>query len=71
MDWKNLIAELAAAGVTQTEIATECGVSQSTISDLSRGASKSPSFELGSRLVALHTLRKAAPTKEAAAEQGS
>ncbi len=57
MDWKKLLAELSEAGVTQTEIASECGVAQSTISDLNRGASKSPGFELGSRLVALHAAR--------------
>lgn len=64
MDWPQLIAELIAAGMTQTEIATECGVRQSTVSELSRGTIKSPSFELGTRLVALHALRKAAPGKQ-------
>jgi transcriptional regulator with XRE-family HTH domain len=53
MDWKGLIAELAEAGLTQVQVAAECGVAQSTISDLHRGETKSPSFELGQKLVAL------------------
>ncbi len=50
MDWKNLLARLAAAKLTQVQIAERCGVSQSTISDLARGATKSPGFELGMKL---------------------
>ena len=61
MNWTKLLADLATAGMTQTEIAAECGVSQSTISDLSRGEIKAPSFELGSKLVALHAHRAPAP----------
>lgn len=64
MDWKKLIAELSDAGVTQAEIAAECGVAQSTISDLHRGASKSPSFDLGSSLVALHTAKVGRPADD-------
>lgn len=54
MDWKKLLQELAEAGRTQVQIAQHCGVAQSTISDLARGNVKSPSFELGTKLVALH-----------------
>jgi transcriptional regulator with XRE-family HTH domain len=47
MDWKQTLARLTAAGLTQTVIADRCGVAQSTISALARGETKSPSFELG------------------------
>lgn len=57
MDWKKLISDLTEAGVKQEEIAAECGVSQTAVSDLNRGATKSPSFDFGSRLVALHKER--------------
>jgi len=61
MDWPRIVAEIAATGMTQTEIATECGVRQSTVSEIARNTIKSPSFDLGTKLLALHTLRKAAP----------
>lgn len=54
MDWTRLIADLTAAKLTQARAAELCGVAQSTISDLARGSSKSPSWELGQKLVALH-----------------
>jgi transcriptional regulator with XRE-family HTH domain len=54
MDWKKLIAELTEAGVTQEQIAQHCGVSQSSVSDLGRGATKSPRWEFASKLQALH-----------------
>lgn len=57
MDWKKLLAELMEAGVLQTQIAAECGVSQSTVSDLHRGATKRPSFEFGDKLRALHAAK--------------
>lgn len=68
MDWKKLIAELTAAGVTQTQIAEACGVAQSSVSDLHRGATKSPSFEFGNKLASLHRDRvPATPEPEAKA----
>jgi predicted XRE-type DNA-binding protein len=54
VDWTNLLRELTATGFTQKQIAERCGVAQSTISDLQRGASKEPSYQLGARLVAMH-----------------
>lgn len=54
MDWKKLIADLVEAGLTQTVIAEKCGVRQSTISDLHRLPDRSPSFDLGTKLMALH-----------------
>lgn len=54
MDWKKLIAELSAAGLTQAQIADLCGVAQATVSDLHRGETKSPGFSFGAALVELH-----------------
>lgn len=54
MDWTKLIADIMKAGVAQTVIAKQCGVAQSTISDLHRGATKSPAYELGRKLISLH-----------------
>ena len=58
MDWKNIMADLSAAGFKQTQIAETCGCSQSTVSDLANGEIKQPNFALGQSLIALH--RKAA-----------
>lgn len=65
MDWKALLGALSAAGQTQAQIAADCGVAQSTISDLSCGRTKSPSFELGRRLIALRKKSKRAEKKAA------
>lgn len=54
MDWKSLLEDLGARGWTQPKLAAELRVSQSTISDLKRGATKDPSYTLGSALQALH-----------------
>lgn len=53
MDWKQLLARLAAGGLTQVVIAERCGVAQSTISALSRGETKAPGYELGKALEAM------------------
>jgi len=65
MDWKKLIQELIAAGMTQVQIAAECGVSQSSVSDLFRGASKSPSYDFGKKLEALAEARRLSKEAEA------
>ena len=54
MDWKKLLQDLTEIGQTQVQIAERCGAAQSTVSELARGRIKSPSFELGTKLVALH-----------------
>lgn len=68
MDWKRLIKELNDAGHTQVAIAERCEVSQSTVSDLARGASKSPSYQFGAALAAMHAelAPTPAPAKQAA-----
>lgn len=57
MDWTRLLRELKEAGMTQVQIAAECGVTQTTISELFRGDIATPSYDYGARLVALHTLK--------------
>lgn len=54
MDWPKLLKELDAEGFTQTQIGERCGVAQSTVSDISRAAIKSPSFQIGTNLIAMH-----------------
>lgn len=54
MQWKNLLADLKSRGWTQVQIAARVGVSQSTISELSRGEVKDPSYGLGRALEDLH-----------------
>jgi hypothetical protein len=54
MNWKLLVNELMAAGVTQVQIAQECRCAQSSISDLRSGAIEHPRFEIGAKLVELH-----------------
>jgi len=68
MDFKSLIEELVATGMTQVEIAQECGCSQPAISDLMRGESAQPRYVVGKALVDLHAQRTQArrPTTEAA-----
>jgi transcriptional regulator with XRE-family HTH domain len=53
MNWPDLIKQLQARGLTQVEVARRCGVSQSTVSDLAQGRTKSPSFRLGAALATL------------------
>ncbi len=54
MDWKLLIAELCAAGMTQTEIGERVGLSQSSVSDLVRGITRTVGWDTGNKLVRLH-----------------
>jgi len=54
MDWIKLISELSASGVLQTEMANYCGCSQSTISDLARGVTKQPYYNIGAAIQSMH-----------------
>lgn len=54
MNWKTLIADLVAAGITQPQIAKQCGCSQATVSELANGVTLQPRYPLGAALVALH-----------------
>lgn len=66
MDWKKLIADLMGV-MTQQEIAAHCGVAQSTVSDLHRGQTQAPSFDLGDALRTLHKQRVPADRSRKAA----
>lgn len=54
MNWKTIIAELQAYGVTQPQIAVACGCAQATISDLATGKSTEPRHALGQSILAMH-----------------
>lgn len=64
MDFKTLLQDLKAAGLTQKQVAERCGCSQVTVSDLARGVTNDPSFSIGRCIVALHA-RKAKRRKVA------
>ena len=61
MDWKLLIADLQATGLTQKRIAVECQTVQSHISGLARGLRSEPGHSLGERLRELHRKRCGSP----------
>ena len=54
MKWKNIIADLQAFGLTQSQIAEKCGTGQSHISSLASGKRKVPNWNLGDALIRLH-----------------
>ena len=54
MNWTELLRDLSSTGLTQVEIAAAVGAHQSTISDLARGKTATPSFEIGDKLRDLH-----------------
>jgi hypothetical protein len=57
MDWKSLITDLCASGMTQKQIADACNTGQSHISSLANGHRKEPGYTLGDRLKKLHDQR--------------
>lgn len=60
MDWKKLITELIEAGMTQTAIADEIGLTQGAISQVlndTTGKRKGFQYEPGAKLVSLHRER--------------
>ena len=63
MNWKKIIRDLQAAGITQVQIAERCNCAQTTISDIVNGRTEQPSYSIGAALVALHkaVLRGTAP----------
>lgn len=54
MNWSEIIKDLLGCGLTQAEIATRCGTSQSLISYLLNGERRSPNWQLGDSLIRLH-----------------
>ena len=67
MDWKKLIADLQALGITQVQMAERCNCAQTTISDIRNGRIENPRYEIGAALVSMLTKQSKAktPTKEA------
>ena len=57
MNWKILIVELQASGMSQAQIAAACDTGQSHISALGRCERMEPRHSLGQRLIELHTER--------------
>ena len=54
MDWKQIIGNIQRHGnLTQAQIAQLAQCGQATISDLSKGATKQPSYALGCALLAI------------------
>lgn len=53
MNPEKLIPKLIESGLTQVQIAQECGCSQPNISDLQNGKIKKPSYDIGCGLVRL------------------
>ena len=54
MQWKNIISDLKASGLTQMQIAEKCGCAQSTISEMATDVDRIPSFPIGAALLDLH-----------------
>ena len=54
MNWIELMADLRNAGLSQDRIAKEIGITQASVSDIATGKTKTPRWETGSALVALH-----------------
>lgn len=54
MDWKQLVADIKATGMTQEQIATEIGVSVGSLSELINGKIGEPKWSRGDALIALH-----------------
>lgn len=54
MNWKTIIAELNAAGLSQGKIADLLCISQPSVSDIANGKTKNPSWQIGDALLKLH-----------------
>lgn len=65
MSLQSVIQELLDLGMTQTEIATTCKCTQSSISDIHTGKTKNPNFTLGTSLLALLESKRAEVQKAA------
>jgi predicted transcriptional regulator len=67
MDWKKLIHDLVASGLTQVEIANRVGCSQPTIAMLASGGQRDVRWTCGEKLRALHrkvVVRRKRPVAE-------
>lgn len=68
MNWKKIVREIAATGLTQTQIGEICGMSQAAVSAMLIGVRSNPSFAVGRALLDLHDkqTRKSKKQREAA-----
>lgn len=57
MDWKKVIEEIKATGMTQAEIADKAGMGTGTLSELVNGHTVDPRFSNGQALLDLHKER--------------
>jgi transcriptional regulator with XRE-family HTH domain len=57
MNFKSIISDLVAQGMSQRQIADACGTSQCHISCLLSGRRKAPNWFLGDALLRLHAER--------------
>jgi len=53
-DWQKIICELVRVVGTKTALSERTGISVSSLSDLSRGASVEPRYSRGHKLIELH-----------------
>lgn len=53
-DWKKIVGEIKACGVTQSKIAAEIGIGDATLSELCSGKIAEPKWSKGDALLALH-----------------
>ncbi|WP_205191306.1 helix-turn-helix transcriptional regulator [Burkholderia sp. LMG 13014] len=54
MDWKTIIADCLATGLSQADIARQIGVTQSAISHVVKGNQRGFLYEPGRKLIELH-----------------
>lgn len=64
MDWKKLISELMACGMTQKAIGDHIGLSQGAISQILKGVQDDVRWNDGEKLRALHEEKLAERTDE-------
>lgn len=66
MDWKIIITDIKSGlGLTQVQIAARIGCSQVTVSELENGKTRTPGYDIGSALMALHKKAKRKTPAEA------
>jgi predicted XRE-type DNA-binding protein len=59
INFRTLVRNLMACGVTQAQIADRCGCHQCTISDLATGKVSDPFYSMGVKLLALYSDKRA------------
>lgn len=67
MNWKTTISEIQAHGLTQPQIAAQCGCAQATINDLANEKTREPRHSLGQSLLKLKE-RLTSPTHQEPAQ---